>query len=176
MQNEEQRLNSRQVYAGKVVQLSVDQVRLPDGQTATREVVRHPGAVAILAVDDRQQVWLVRQYRYAVQEELWELPAGKLEGGEQPQAAAERELAEEAGLKADSWQLICSMYTAPGFCNERIWLYRACGLRPTVAQPDWDEQISAQAFAREQLQQMLLRGAIRDAKTLVGLLHYLSTE
>lgn len=174
MPNEETRVSSRTVYEGKIIRVNVDEVTLPNGLSATREVVRHPGAVAILAEDAERRVLLVRQFRYAAEQELWELPAGKLEPGEDPALAAQRELAEEAGLGARKWQLLFSMYTAPGFCDELLWLYQATDLHPQPLPADWDEFISVQSFSRQQLREMMAQGLIRDAKTLVGLLHLLA--
>lgn len=172
--NEEIRLNSRSIYQGKVISLQVDQVSLPNGKQAARELVVHPGAVCVLAVDDQERVLLVQQYRYAASQELWELPAGKLEPGEEPEPAALRELAEETGFTADQLQLLYTLYTAPGFCNERLLLYQARRLRPQTATPDDDEFITSQWFTRPELAELLQTGEIRDGKTLVGLLHFLS--
>ncbi len=166
--------SSRTVYEGKIIKVKVDEVRLQNGLVATREVIIHPGAVAILAEDAEGRVLLVRQFRYAAAQELWELPAGKLEPGEDPQLAAQRELAEEAGVVALRWRLLFSMYTAPGFCNEELWLWHALDLSPGALAMDWDESISVQSFSRQELREMVEQGLIRDAKTLVGLLHFLS--
>jgi len=170
----ETELSSRRVYDGKIIKLRVDEVRLDNGLVATREVIDHPGAVAILAEDPEGRVLLVRQFRYACLQELWELPAGKLEPGEEPRLAAQRELAEEAGFAAMRWQLLFTMYTAPGFCNEQIWLWHARDLAPGALPMDWDESIAVQPFSRQELREMLEQGLIRDAKTLVGVLHFLS--
>jgi ADP-ribose pyrophosphatase len=172
--SKEQTQKRELIYSGKVIALTVDQVLLPNGKTAEREVVLHPGAVALLAENDQHEVLMVRQYRYATGEDLWELPAGKLEPGEKPHPAALRELAEETGFTAENLTFLYQMYTAPGFSNERLLLYQASGLHPAKAKPDDDEFISVQAFSREEIAHMVEQGEIKDGKTLVGLLHYLS--
>jgi len=130
------RTGHRRVYEGKVLSLDVDQVVEPGDVAATREVVRHHGSVATLAVDDQGRVALVRQYRYAVDEALWELPAGRRDGDETPEAGARRELAEETGLQAGHMELLADFFTTPGFCDERMSIFRASGLTQGQARPE----------------------------------------
>lgn len=170
----EQCLQSELVFAGKVIRLKVDQVRLPDGKTSKREVVVHPGAVAVLPITEQGNLLLIRQYRYSADEVLWEVPAGKLEPDEDPELAAARELAEEVGFLPGELVHRFSMFTAPGFCNELLHLYQARNLRPHEAECDADEFIEVAELDREEVRQLLASGKVRDAKTLVALLDYLS--
>jgi ADP-ribose pyrophosphatase len=164
------RTGHRRVYEGKVLSLDVDQVVEPGEVTATREVVRHQGSVATLAVDDASRVALVRQYRYAVDEALWELPAGRRDGDETPEAGARRELAEETGLEAGHMELLAEFFTTPGFCDERMYVFRASGLRHGVARPEADERIELRWFTPGEIDGALADGTICEGKTLVALL------
>ena len=164
------RLSTRRVYAGKVLSVDVDEVEEPGDVRATREVVRHPGSVAVVAVQDDGAVVLVRQYRYAVDDALWELPAGRLDPGESPEAAAQRELQEEIGHRAGSLQRMAFFYTTPGFCDEAMHVFRAASLVPAPAPGDEDERLEVRAFALPDLEAMIDGGEIREGKTLVALL------
>lgn len=164
------RLASRRVYAGKVLSLDVDEVEEPGGVRTTREVVRHLGSVAVLAVQDDGRVVLVRQYRYPVDDSLWELPAGRLDAGESPEQAAQRELQEEIGHRAEDLRKIAFFYTTPGFCDEAMHVFRASRLVPATAKGDEDERIELRAFPLHELAGMIDRGEIREGKTLVALL------
>ena len=141
----------------------------PDGSVSTREVVIHPGAVAILPVFDDRQILLVRQYRHPVNAPLWEIPAGKLEQGEDTLACAKRELLEETGYEATSWEKLLSFYTSPGFCNEQITLYLANELSKAT-EPIPGEITTQGLFEPRQLKKMVKTGEIRDGKTLLALL------
>jgi ADP-ribose pyrophosphatase len=167
------RLASRRVYSGRVLSLDVDEVEEPGGVRTTREVVRHSGSVAVLAVQDDGRIVLVRQYRYPVDDALWELPAGRLDAGESPEQAAQRELQEEIGHRAGMLRKIAFFYTTPGFCDEVMHVFRASGLVPAPAQGDEDERIEVQAFPIMELEGMIDRGEIREGKTLVALLREL---
>jgi len=164
------RLEHRRVYDGKVLSLDVDEVEEPGGVKATREVVRQRGSVAALAVHEDGRIVLVRQYRYAVDEEVWELPAGRRDPPESPEDGARRELEEEVGLRADLLEPICVFYTTPGFCDERMHVFRATGLRPVPPRPEADERIETASFTLEEARAMIERGEIREGKTLVALL------
>ena len=164
------RLEGRRVYEGKVLALDVDEVEEPGGVRGLREVVRHLGSVAALAVHEDGQVVLVRQYRYAVDEPLWELPAGRMDPGETPEAGARRELEEEVGLAAGALEKISTFYTTPGFCDERMHLYRATALRPVPPRPEEDERLEVLTCPFEQAYGMIQRGEVREGKTLVALL------
>jgi len=144
-------------------------VRLPDGAVSTREVVLHPGAVAILPIFHDERILLVRQYRHPVNAPLWEIPAGKLERGEDALTCAKRELLEETGYEATTWEKLLSFYTSPGFCDEQISLFLAQEFsKATEPAPD---EIAAQGlFHPRQLRKMMMTGEIRDGKTLLALL------
>ena len=157
---------SRRVFEGK--RISVDVERWGGHE---REIVRHPGAVAIVAVDAEQRVTLVRQLREPVRKRLLELPAGTREPGEEPLATAKRELAEEAGLGGGEWRLAASFYSTPGFCDELVHVYIAEGVEETERAPQDDEEIELVRLPAAQLEALLPQ--IEDAKTLAGLLLYL---
>lgn len=161
---------SRQVYAGRVVNLRLDTLALPDGRHVQREVVDHRGAVAMVVVDAQEQVLLVRQHRPAVGEDLLEIPAGTLEAGEPPDACAQRELAEELGLAASRWTPLAQCYSSPGFCTELIHFYLAEGLTPAQGQPDEDEAITVERLPLADVPARVADGTIRDAKSIAGLM------
>lgn len=163
-------LARRRVYEGKVISVDVDDVEEPGGVRAVREVVRQRGSVAALAVHDDGRIVLVRQYRHAVGEELWELPAGRLDPPESPEEGARRELQEEVGLAPRKLEPLAVFYTTPGFCDERMHLFRATGLRPVPPSPEEDERLEAGTFTLEEARAMMARGEVREAKTLVALL------
>jgi ADP-ribose pyrophosphatase len=164
------RLATRRVYDGKVLSLDVDEVVEPGGVRATREVVRHTGSVAVLAVDAGGRVALVRQFRYPAGEALWELPAGRIDAGETPDEAAVRELEEEAGLRTERLERMAFFYTTPGFCDERMSVFRATGLTEVPARPEEDERIELRWFAPGEVDAMIDAGEVREGKTLVALL------
>lgn len=164
-------ISSRRVHTGRVLSLDLDDVEEPGGIRVEREVVRHPGSVAILPVHADGRVTLVRQYRRPADTLLWELPAGRLEPGEDPLRAAARELEEEAGLAADTLEpLGAPFFTTPGFCDERLQLVRATGLRAVPPRPESDECLEARSFSLEELRRFERDGQLRDAKTLLALL------
>jgi len=158
------------VYDGRVLALDVDEVDEPGGVRAVREVVRHSGSVATLAVHDDGRVVLVRQYRYPVNAAVWELPAGRRDPHEGPEAGARRELEEETGLQAGRFEPLCVFYTTPGFCDEVMHLFRASGLRQGPARPEADERLEVRAVALDEARAMIASGEIREGKTLVALL------
>jgi ADP-ribose diphosphatase len=158
------------VYSGHVVDLDVDEVDEPGEVHATREVVRQRGSVAALPVRDDGRVVLVRQFRYAVDAVVWELPAGRRDPGETPEEGARRELEEEVGLRAAGLEPLAEFWTTPGFCDEVMHLFRATGLEPVPARPEADERIESAAFGLDEAREMIRRGEIREGKTLVALL------
>lgn len=170
MTTEGRRVSGTRVYSGRVVSLDVDEVAEPGGVVATREVVRHRGSVAALAVHDDGRIVLVRQYRYPVEDMVWELPAGRLDPGETPAEGAARELEEEVGLQPASVEPLMIFYTTPGFCDERMHLFRATRLKPVPPRPEADERIEILACTLEEARAMVDRGEIREGKTLVAVL------
>jgi ADP-ribose pyrophosphatase len=154
------------VYDGRLIDVTLE--RWGDNE---REIVEHPGSVAIVAVDGDQRVWLVRQLREAAQRQLVELPAGARDPGEEPLAAAKRELREECGLTGGEWRELGAFWTTPGFCREYMHLYVAEGVKTGVADPDEDEEVEIVHWHVDELAAKL--GEIEDAKTLAGLLLFL---
>lgn len=169
----ERRRARRHVFDGRLLRVFVDRVELPDGTRAEREVVAHPDAAAVLAQFDRDgapTVVLVRQYRYAAGERLWELPAGTLEDGETPEACARRELEEETGLRADELEPLAAVYTSPGFTDERVHLFLARNPERGAPRPEDDERLERRELPLEDAVAMAERGEIRDAKTVTALM------
>jgi ADP-ribose pyrophosphatase len=166
----EERVDREEVYPGKLFQVYRDRVRLPDGKETTREIVRHPGSVAIVPRRADGRIVLVRQFRYVTGRELWEIPAGTMDKpGEDTLSGARRELAEEAGLKAQRWTTLGSAYLMPGYCDERMTFYLAEELSPTEAHAEMDESFKVNPFDIHDLQVLRSTGELQDAKTLLGL-------
>ena len=166
----EKKLNSRQVFDGVVVKLFVDEVELPNGKKSVREIVRHPGAVCVIPVTDDGDVIMVRQFRYAFDRVLLEIPAGKLEPGEDPLCAALRELEEETGMVAERVQHIGELYTTVAILDEKIQMYLATGLTYKNAHPDDGEFLEVEKIPLDTLVDMVMRGEIKDSKTQIALL------
>lgn len=167
----EKTISSQQIFAGRIIDVRVDTVELPDGSTSTREIVSHAGAVAILPLDHDGQIWLVRQFRKPLEKELLEIPAGTLEPGESPQDCAIRELEEETGLTAASWQSILSYYSAPGFCDEKLHLFMASELQPGKSHTDQDEFVEVVKMSLVEAYQAIFRGEIVDGKSIIAILY-----
>jgi 8-oxo-dGTP pyrophosphatase MutT (NUDIX family) len=163
-------LNSTRHYQGRVISVTVDDVILPNGRQAALEVVHHPGGAAIVAINDLQQVCLLRQYRYVAGGWIWELPAGKLEPSEPPQETARRELTEEAGVVATDWVSLGSLLSSPGVFSEVIHLYLAQGLSSARPQLEDSEVLEVHWVSFPQACDMALTGELRDAKTAIGVL------
>ena len=164
-------LTKEVVYPGKIIRLEHWDVRLPNGDVALREVAVHPGASAVVALDDEGQIILVRQARIAVGRLTWEIPAGKLDGpDEDPFVCAQRELSEETGFSADNWEKLTCLETTPGFCNERIHLYLATGLHTGASHPDEDEFVSVSRMPLQDAVARVMDGTFRDGKTCLGIL------
>jgi ADP-ribose pyrophosphatase len=165
---EEKTLSTEKIFSGNVISLQVDEVSLPNGKTSKRELVKHPGAVAVLALTDENKIVMVAQYRKALEKETIELPAGKLEKGELPIVCAERELEEETGYECEGLELLYSFYTAPGFTDEIIHLYLAKGLKKkeNPAGLDEDEFVDLIEMTLEEAYQAIKEEKICDAKTI----------
>lgn len=157
------------LYKGRVITLSREYVQLPNGRECAMEVIRHPGGVVIAALNDVKQVCLIHQYRHSVGQWLWEVPAGTLCPGEDPQLAAARELAEEAGVDAKQLTLLTQCHPAPGFCDELLHVYLARDLSQVGQSLDEDECIEVHWIDLPQAMQWTYDGTIRDAKTMVAL-------
>lgn len=166
-------LKSEIVFEGKVFGVRRDEVIEPGGLRATREVVTHPGSVVILPVLPDGRIVLVRQYRHATGQFLWELVAGRKEPDESPRRGAARELLEETGYRARRFRVFLDVFPTPGFLTERMYVLLAEGLTPGAARPEEDEKIEVRAFAPAELQRMIQRGRMRDAKSIAGILYYL---
>lgn len=166
----EKKIASKQIFDGKIVKLFVDEVELPDGQRATREIVRHPGAVCVVPLTDDGEVVMVRQFRYPFSEVLLEIPAGKLEPGENPLEAVKRELEEESGAQAGKIEHIGEIYTTVAIFDEKIQLYLARDLKFTNAHPDTDEFIESTKIPLCELVEMVMNNEIKDAKTQIAIL------
>ena len=159
----------KNIYTGRVITLNLETVSLPNGATVELEIIRHPGAAAIVTLKADGTVVLIRQYRHAAGTFIYEIPAGKLHPGEDPRECAARELEEEVGYRADRFDLLASIYTAPGFADEVIHIYEAGGLTPGRQHLDHDEVLDVVETPLETALRMIVDGAIRDGKTIVGL-------
>jgi ADP-ribose pyrophosphatase len=169
-------VGSQDIYAGRVVKMRVDTIELKDGRNVRREVVEHPGAVVIVPVDGDGRILWIRQYRYAVDEELLELPAGTIEKGESPEVCARREIAEETGFEALTLETIGGFFSAPGFCTEYLHAFVARDLRPATAHPDEDEVISLNVLTEEESLAHITSGEVRDAKSIAAIFLYLRSR
>ena len=166
----EKKLTQETIYDGRVLRLTRDTVALENGDTALREIVRHHGGACVAALTAENEVYLVRQFRYAIGREMWELPAGKLEADEDPFAAAQRELTEEVGVTADTWLELGPFYPTVGYCTEAIHLYAAKDLHPAAMHLDEDEFLEPYRVPLDEVVQRILAGEIRDGKTIIGCL------
>jgi ADP-ribose pyrophosphatase len=169
-------LSAEPRYTGRVIQVDYDTVRFPDGSTGTLEMIRHPGAAAVVPfLDDIDspdpRVLLIHQFRHAADGLLWEIPAGTLAPDEQPETCARRELAEEAGMEAGKLVRLTTIFTTPGFTDERIHLYLATGLRPVALAHEADEFITVHEKRWSEVGRMIRSGKIRDGKSLCALMY-----
>lgn len=161
---------AKEIYRGRIVNLRLEPVKLPTGVEIQLELMDHPGAAAVVALDDEGRVALIRQYRHAASGYLWEIPAGTLDVGEHPDTCAARELEEEAGVRAGEMVKLGSIFTAPGFCNEVIHVYLARGLSEVPTRRDHDEVITeVRKVPLDEALAMIARGEIQDAKSCYGL-------
>lgn len=166
----EKTLSSSYLYRGRIINVRQDRVQASGNQVTFREIVEHPGAVAILALDEEKNLVLVKQHRQPAGEILLEIPAGKLESGEDPIDCAKREMAEETGLEGSSWQELFAFYPSPGFCDEIIYLYKVEGLNKAVSPvTDPEERISVIKLPLKEVGDMIINGEIKDGKTIIAL-------
>lgn len=161
---------NRHIYTGRIIELGIERVTLPNGHCFDLEMVHHPGGAAVVALDTEDRVCLLRQYRHAAGGWLWEIPAGKLERGEPPARTADRELHEEAGLKAREWRELGTIFSSPGVFTERIHLYLARGLTQEHSATEDHEVIEIHWLALSAAVGWALDGTIADAKSVIGLL------
>ena len=166
----ESRISTKIVYKGDFLDVRKDEVMLPDGRTSTREWIKHPGAVCIIPVLSNGDIGLIRQYRYPVQQEMIELPAGKLDKNELPEACAVRELEEEIGYRAEKLTFLTNIHPAIGFADEVMGLYLADSLIKTSSNQDEDEFLELIPTSLEEAVKMVWNGAITDVKTIIGIL------
>ena len=166
-----ERLSHERVYDGKVFDIDQDRVRMPNGREVTADVVRHSRSVVLLPVPEPGHIILIKQYRYAVNRWLWELPAGSVDKGEEPEAAARRECHEEIGQVPDTIVRLAALFPTPGYCDEEMLFFRLSGLSETAekAAVDEDEDIEPKVFTVSDARDMVRRGEIVDMKTVVGL-------
>ena len=167
-------LKSEMVYQGPVFGVRRDEVVEPNGVRARREVVTHPGSVVVLPVLNDGRILMIRQYRYATRRYLWELVAGRIDEGETVKAAAARELKEETGYRAKKFRVFMDLFPTPGFLEERMYLLLAEGLTAGEAHPEEDEKIFSRAYKVSELKQMVKTNVLRDAKSIAGILYYLT--
>ena len=168
-------VSSKRLYSGRIVNLDLDTVRYPDDSIGQLEMLRHPGAAAVVPFLDLPggadpRAVLIRQFRHAADGFIWEVPAGRLDGGESPESCAERELEEETGMRARRLERLTTIYTTPGFTDERIHLFLADGLEPGAEHREADEFMELHTLRWSQVLEMIDRGEIVDGKTLVSLL------
>src|SRR5579859_639485 len=167
-------LSSEMIYQGRVFGLRRDEVLEPSGLRTTREVVTHPGSVVVLPVLPDGRIVMVRQYRHATRQYLWELVAGRMERGENPNKGAQRELSEETGYRAKKFTVFLDVFPTPGFLEERMYLLLAEGVTAGEAAPEEDEKLIVAAYTQKQLEEMMRTRKLKDAKSIAGLLFYFS--
>ena len=171
MNLKEEKINSKLHYDGRIIKLFNDQIKLPDGNLAHREYVKHPGGVCVVPLTDKGEVMLVRQYRYVYGKEIIEIPAGKRDVGEEDTlAGAKRELKEELGIEAENFVFIGELYPTPGYTDEVLYMYAATGLSFGETNPDEDEFIEPEKIHIDKLVEMIMAGEIKDAKTVAAVL------
>src|ERR1700737_276978 len=165
-------LRSEIIYKGPIFGVRRDEVLEPTGVRTIREVITHPGSVVVMPMLPDGRIILIRQYRHAARQFLWELVAGRMEPGESVRRSAARELIEETGYRAKRFRVFLDLFPTPGFLEERMYILLAEGLTLGKAEPEEDEKIVAKAYTRGELDKMIQRGVLRDAKSIAGLLYY----
>ena len=170
MTERSQPISQEIVFSGRIVEARVDTLLMPDGRQITREVIHHPGAVAIIPIDSDDNVLLVRQFRYPVGHDLLEIPAGVIEDGESPDHTAQRELREETGYASRNLRPLGGIYSSPGFCDEMLYMYLARNLVESRLPGDEDEDITLERVPMSGVDRLIRLGEIQDAKSVAGLL------
>lgn len=165
-------IRSKIIYKGPVFGIRRDEILEPGGVRTTKEMITHPGSVVVLPILPHGRVLLIRQYRYAARQFLWELVAGRIDEGESPRKAAARELIEETGYRAKRFRIFLDFFPTPGFLEEKMFILLAEGLTEGEPEPEEDERIESRAYGRKELEQMIQKRTIRDGKTIAGLLYY----
>ncbi len=171
----EKTIKKNYIYKGKILTVRCDDALQADGKPCTREIIEHNGGACVLYVED-EKILLVRQYRYAYGESIYEIPAGKLDNGEEPIVAAARELEEEAGIRAEKFELLYVNYPSPGYTNEKIYIYRAYGGQKVKAHLDDGEFLDVEYIPVARVREMLKNGEICDGKTIIALQAYFLSE
>ena len=166
----EKQVSSDVVFKGRIITVRKDNAELINGNVVNREVVEHPGGVGIVPVDSEGNVIVAKQFRYPIEEEIIEIPAGKLEYGEDPFECAVRELSEETGCTADEYTYLGAIYPSPGYCKETLYIYMATGLKQGNIHLDEDEFLSTEKISLKKLYEMIMEGKLQDAKTIIGVM------
>lgn len=169
MDLKEETLSTKTIFSGKIIDVNLTEVKLPNGKKAEREIVKHPGAVGILAITEENKIVLIKQFRKAIDKTIIEIPAGKLEKNEDPKDCAFRELKEETGYKATEMIPLTKIYTSPGFANEVIHLYKAEGIKAGESKPDEDEFVELLELSFVEIEELITSGELIDAKTLIAI-------
>lgn len=170
MNLEEKQLSFDYKFKGRIINLRVDEALLPNGATATREVVEHNGGICVVPITEKGEVLMVEQYRYPYGEVILEIPAGKRDGDEEPLEGGKRELKEETGAVAENYTFLGELYPTPGYCGEVIYMYLATGLSYGETDPDEDEFLNVKKIPLEKAVEMIMKGEIKDAKTQTAIL------
>lgn len=169
MEFNEKTVKSTYLYNGKIINLKVEDVILPNGKEGKREIIEHNGGSCVLC-ENKGKILLVKQFRAPYKEVLWEIPAGKINNGESPDETAKRELEEEGGVKAKRVELMYLTYPSPGYTNEKIYIYKAKGITDSKTNLDEDEFLTSRWFSKREIKKMIKNGEIKDGKTLIALL------
>lgn len=170
---EEKSISSETVFQGRIITVKVDQVEMPDGKVSARELVNHPGGVGVVALTENREVILVKQYRKSIETSIYEIPAGKLDPGEDPRDCGIRELEEETGLIANNFEYLGFVYPSPGFTDEKTHIFLATDLKQGESHLDPDEYLDVVRMPIEEVEEKILKNEMNDAKTVVGVLHAL---